>query len=124
MSAVPPGFRPRGAGTGLGPMPAAPGDDPAAVVAAVVESCPELPFWPARPRSGQAEGPLGRWATGLPGVEVRDSRAIWAGRSRAEGQTAPPADSLATLEPFHEHLAVRPPGGCLLPALGPVSLAL
>ena len=122
MSAVPPDFRPRGAGTGLGPMP---GEDPETVVALAVEHCPELPFWPGRPRAVPAEGPLGRWAAGLPGVETGDDgRARWVGRGRAEGRPAPPPESLVTLEPFLKALAGRPAGWCLLPALGPVSLAL
>jgi len=95
VSAVPPDFRPRGAGTGLGPMP---GEDPETVVALAVEHCPELPFWPGRPRAVPAEGPLGRWAAGLPGVETGDDgRARWVGRGRAEGRPAPPPESPVSL---------------------------
>ena len=46
MSAVPPGFRPKGAGTGVGSMPHA---EARACVDAAVSARPELPFWPTRP---------------------------------------------------------------------------
>jgi hypothetical protein len=121
MSAVPPSFRPRGAGTGLGPMP---GGDAAEVVELAVTSAPELPFWPSRPAGVPAEAPGRQWAAGLPGVAIEDGSPVWAGRAKAPGQTAPPPEAVGTLDPFIAALAARQPGWCLLPAMGPVSLAL
>jgi hypothetical protein len=65
VSAVPPGFRPKGAGTGTGAMPHA---DPRACVDAAVRACPDLPFWPTRPLAVPAEEMIRQWSLGLPGV--------------------------------------------------------
>jgi hypothetical protein len=141
VSAVPPSFRPRGAGTGLGPVP---GADAAAAVALAVTGAPELPFWPSlaeQPAAGAADQPAAgateqpaagaaaeaadrRWAAELPGVAVEDGRPVWVGRSRAPGRPSPPAEAVGTLEPFLKALARLAPGWCLLPVRGPVSLAL
>src|SRR4029453_5407888 len=45
-------------------------------------------------------------------------------RSKAHGGPAPQAEAVATLEPFLKALAGLAPGWCLLPARGPVTLAL
>jgi hypothetical protein len=111
VSAVPPGFRPKGAGTGLGPLPG--GADPLAAV----DACPELPFW------ATVESRATLWGGGLPGVELDGDRPVWVGRSKAPGQTGLTAPATAVLEGFLEALAGRPPGWLLLPAPGPVSLA-
>jgi len=121
VSAVPPSFRPRGAGTGLGPVP---GAGAAEAVALAVNGAPELPFWPSRPAAVPEEAPARQWAAGLPGVAIDGGRPVWVGRGKAAGQTAPPAEAVGTLEPFVKELAGRPAGWCLLPAMGPVSLAL
>jgi hypothetical protein len=122
VSALPPSFRPKGAGTGLGPMPHA---ETVAAVAAAVARCPQLPFWPTRPAAVAAERPDRLWALGLPGVAEAGGRLVWAGRSAAPGEPALPAEATVTLEPFLKALATRAaPGWCLLPARGPVTLAL
>jgi hypothetical protein len=121
-----------------------PGADAAAAVALAVTGTPELPFWPSlteqpavgateqpavgateQPAAGApAEAPDRLWAGGLPGVAVEAGRPVWVGRSKAPGRTSPPAEAVGTLEPFLKALAGLAPGWCLLPARGPVTLAL
>jgi hypothetical protein len=121
MSAVAPSFRPRGAGTGLGPVPAV---SPVEAVAMALTGVPELPFWPTRPAAAPAAAPARLWAAGRPGVAIDGGVPVWVGRAEAPGQAAPLAEAIPTLEPFLAALATRPPGWCLLAARGPVSLAL
>jgi hypothetical protein len=100
--------------------------DPAAAVAMAVDGTPELPFWPSPPAPGGAMIDQ-RLAAELPGVVVDldgGGPPLWAGRAKAPGRTASPPAAVATLEPFLKALAGRPPGWCLLPVPGPVSLAL
>ena len=118
---LPAGFRPRGAGTGVGGMPHA---DAAACVAAAVRCCPELPFWPTRPAAVPAEELVRQWALGLPGVAEVDGRPAWVGRDRAPGRPALLPAAAGTLAPFMAALRARPPGWLKLQAAGPVTLAL
>jgi hypothetical protein len=127
MSALPPAFRPRGAGTGTGGMPHT---GAAECVEAAVSACPELPFWPTRPLAVPAEGMIPQWALGLPGVGEApgDGTVVaplaWVGRDRAPGRAALAAEAAGTLEPFLRELASRPAGWLKLQATGPVALAL
>jgi hypothetical protein len=129
VSAVPPGFRPKGAGTGIGGMPHA---DPLACVDAAVVACPELPFWPTRPLAVPAEEMIRQWSSGLPGVAAggaadpadAGARPVWVGRDRAPGAPGLPAPAAGTLEPFVRALGARPGGWLKLQATGPVTLAL
>jgi hypothetical protein len=147
VSAVPPGFRPKGAGTGTGAMPHA---DPRACVDAAIRACPDLPFWPTRPLAVPAEEMIRQWSLGLPGVArvqapaatvaagtaaagaggpvgagtVGGSRQVWVGRDRAPGGAGLPAEAVATLEPFLGALRRRPGGWLKLQATGPITLAL
>jgi hypothetical protein len=118
VSAAPPGFRPKGAGTGVGGMPHA---DAAACVHAAVTACPELPFWPTRPLAVAAEEMIRQWSSGLPGV---GERLAWVGRDRASGRPGLSAEAVGTLEPLLAALRPRPAGWLKLQATGPVTLAL
>jgi hypothetical protein len=149
MSALPPAFRPRGAGTGIGGMPHAGATES---VDAAVGGCPDLPFWPTRPMAVPAERMLAQWALGLPGVGEAPGRGpgpsggpapgrgpgrgpaagappgaaplAWVGRDRAPGRAGLVAEAAGTLEPFLRALASRPAGWLKLQATGPVTLAL
>lgn len=146
MSALPPAFRPRGAGTGVGSMPH-PGA--AECVDAAVSACPDLPFWPTRPLAVPAEEMIRQWALGLPGIGEApgdgsapgrasapdDASAggrasapggglAWVGRERAPGRPGLVAEASGTLDRFLRVLASRPAGWLKLQATGPVTLAL
>ncbi len=122
MSAVPPAFRPRGAGTGVGGMPHA---GAAECVDAAVSACPDLPFWPTRPLAVPAEEMIRQWALGLPGVgEAPGGGLAWVGRERAPGRPGLVTEASGTLDRFLRVLAARPAGWLKLQATGPVTLAL
>lgn len=152
MSALPPAFRPRGAGTGVGSMPHA---GAAECVDAAVSACPDLPFWPTRPLAVPAEEMIRQWALGLPGVgeapgggeapragpasgggpapgtrlagpRAADAPAplAWVGRERAPGRPGLVAEAAGTLDRFLRVLDSRPAGWLKLQATGPVALAL
>jgi hypothetical protein len=129
VRALPQGFRPKGAGTGVGGMPH-PG--PQACVEAAITACPELPFWPTRPLAVAAEEMIRQASLGLPGVGERpaaategaEARPAWVGRDRAPGRPGLPGEALGTLEPFVRALRQRPAGWLKLQAAGPVTLAL
>lgn len=121
MSAVPAGFRPRGAGTGVGGLPH---DDPAACVAAAVGACPGLPFWPTRPEAVPDEEMVRQWALGLPGVGEAGGGLAWVGRDEAPGGSGLVPSAAGTLDPFLHALRSLQPGWLKVQATGPVTLAL
>lgn len=121
MSAVPAGFRPRGAGTGVGGLPHG---DPAACVAAAVGACPDLPFWPTRPGVAPDEEMVRQWALGLPGVGEAGGGLAWVGRDKAPGRPGLAPSAAGTLDPFLRALRSRPAGWLKVQATGPVTLAL
>lgn len=57
--------------TGIGSLPLT---DPVQAVEVVLQSCPDLPYWPQLPRLGRAEGMVEQAIARLPGVRTEGGR--------------------------------------------------
>lgn len=80
----------QGLATGIGSVPF---EDAQDALDAVLESCPEAPFWPQLPRRDPREGMLTQFCEGLPCVRVSGSDVVF-----------DPAESDAGYERFYERI--------------------